>query len=62
MGEGGAGEVQKRYSRKGKLHEKKILARQLILKMFMLWPKKIHTRNLITKKKFLRLENSPPPS
>ena len=23
--------------------------------------KKIHTRNLITKKKFLRLENSPPP-
>ena len=30
----------------------------------MLRPKKIHTlpRNLITKKKFLRLENSPPPS
>ena len=27
----------------------------------MLWPKKIHTRNLITKKNFLRLENSPPP-
>ena len=26
----------------------------------MLWPKKIHTRNLIPKK-FLRLENSPPP-
>ena len=25
----------------------------------MLWAKKIHTRNLITKKKFLRLENSP---
>ena len=23
MGEGGAGEVQKKYSRKGKLHEKK---------------------------------------
>ena len=41
MGEGGAGEVQKKYSRKGKLHEKKkIQARQLILKMFMLWPKK----------------------
>ena len=29
-------------------------------KIFMLWPKKNHTRNLITKK-FLRLENSPPP-
>ena len=27
----------------------------------MLWPKKISTRNLITKKKFLRLEKSPPP-
>ena len=25
----------------------------------MLWPKKIHTRNLITEK-YLRLENSPP--
>ena len=33
MGKGrGAGEVQKKYSRKGKLNEKKILARQLILK------------------------------
>ena len=30
-------------------------------KIFMLWPKKIHTRNLVTKKKFVRLENSPPP-
>ena len=28
----GAGEVQKKYSRKGKLNEKKIHARQLILK------------------------------
>ena len=26
----------------------------------MLWPKKIHARSLITKKKFLWLENSPP--
>ena len=38
MGGGGAGEVPKKYSRKGKLHEKKIQARQLILKVFMLWP------------------------
>ena len=30
--EGGGGEVQKKYSRKGKLNEKKIYARQLILK------------------------------
>ena len=28
----------------------------------MLRPKKIHTRNLITKKKVLWLENSPPPT
>ena len=29
--------------------------------MFTLWPEKIHTRNLITKQNFLRLENFPPP-
>ena len=29
---GGAGEVQKKYSRKGKLNEKKFHARQLTLK------------------------------
>ena len=32
MGGGGAGEVKKKNSRKGKLNEKKILARQLTLK------------------------------
>ena len=32
MGGGGEGEVQKKYKRKGKLNEKKIHARQLILK------------------------------
>ena len=37
---GGAGEVPKKYLRKRKLNEKKIHARQLILKIFMLWPKK----------------------
>ena len=47
---GGAGEVQKKYSRKGKLNENKIHARQIILK-------KIHTRNLITKK----IPSTPPP-
>ena len=50
---GRGGEVQKKYSHKGKLNEKKYSCYGL---------KKIHTRNLITKKKkFLRLENSPPP-
>ena len=41
---------------------KKIRARQLILKRYSCYGlKKIHAINLITKKKFLRLENSPPP-
>ena len=48
---GGAGEVHKKNSRKGKLIEKNILARQLILKKYSCYSlKKIHTRNLMTKK------------
>ena len=39
---GGAGEVQKKYSRKGKLNKKKF--------MQPINPKKNHARNLITKK------------
>ena len=39
---------------------KKILARQLILKKYSCYGlKKIHTRNWITKKEFLRLEKLP---
>ena len=62
MGAGG-GEVQKKNSRKRKLNEKKFLhANQLILKKYSCYSlKKIHTRNFMTKKKFLRLENSPLP-
>ena len=57
----GAGKVPKKYSRKRKLTEKKIHARQLTLKNIpAMASKKIHTKNLITKK-FLWLENSPPP-
>ena len=41
----------------GKIKWKKIHARKLILKIFMLWPKK----NNENEKKFLRLENHPPP-
>ena len=51
MGGGGAGEVQKKYSRKGKLNEK-IHARQLILKIYSCY----------SLKKFLRLENTLIPS
>ena len=41
----------------GKIKWKKIHARKLILKIFMLWPKK----NNENEKKFLRPENPPPP-
>ena len=40
---------------------KKILARQLIIKIFMLWPKKNSFKDFDKEKKFLRFENSPPP-
>ena len=41
----------------GKIKWKKMHARKLILKIFMLWPKK----NNENEKKFLRPENPPPP-
>ena len=61
-GGGGAGEVQKKYSRKGKLHEKKFLHwRHLILKYIHAMPlKKNSYKEFDNEKKFLRLENSPP--
>ena len=37
---GGAGEVQKKYSRKGKLNEKNPCTPSNAKKIFMLWPKK----------------------
>ena len=40
---------------------KKILARQLTLKIFMLWPKKNSYKEFDNERKFLRVENSPPP-
>ena len=53
VGGGAAGEVQKKYLRTEKLDEKKIHARQLALKnIHAMAYKKIHTRNLITTKKF----------
>ena len=62
MGGGGGGRRTKKKFAQGKVKWKKILARQLILKKCSCYSlKKIHTRNLMTKKKFLRLENSPPP-
>ena len=55
----GAKYKKKMYSRKGKLNEKNSCTPINPKKIFMLWPKKkIHARNLITKKKLLRLENS----
>ena len=58
MGGGGGGEVEKKYSRKGKLNEKNSCNPKKYLCYGL---KAIHSRTLIRKKKFLRLENSPPP-
>ena len=49
-GGGWGGEVQKKYSHKGKLNEKNSCTPINPKKILILWPKKIHTRNLITKK------------
>ena len=50
-GGGGAGEIQKKEFAQGKIKRKKILARQLTRKnIHAMAKKKIHTRNLITKK------------
>ena len=55
--------TKKKISRKGKLNEKKILARQLTLKKYSCYgPKKIHTRNLITKKNFCGSKIPLPPN
>ena len=58
---GGAVEVQKKYSRKGKLNEKNSCTPINPKKIFMLWPKKNSYKEFDNEKKFLRLENSPPP-
>ena len=47
---GGAGEVQKKYSRKAKLNEKNLCTLINSKKYSCYALKKIHTRNLITKK------------
>ena len=59
---GGAGEVQKKNSRKGKLNEKNSCSPINPKKIFMLWPKKNSYKEFDNEKKFLRLENSPPPN
>ena len=61
MGRGGGGGrgKQKKYSREGKLNEKNSCT-PINPKTYSFYGlRKIHTRNLIKKKKFLRLKNSP---
>ena len=61
MGGGGAGSPKKKNSRKGKLNEKNSCTPINPKKIFMLWPKKNSRNQFDKEKKFLRLENSPPP-
>ena len=57
---GGGGEVSKKYSRKGKLNEKKIHTRQLTIKKHLCYGLKKSYKEFDNEKKHLRLENSPP--
>ena len=61
----GAGRSTKKIFAQGKIKFKKIHPRQLILKKYLcyglLWPKKNSYKEFDNEKKFLRLENSPPP-
>ena len=60
-GRGGRAKYKKKYSRKGKLKEKDSCTPINPKKYSCYDLKTIHTSNLITKKKFLRLENLPSP-
>ena len=62
MGGGGAVEVQKKLRARENLIKKNSCTPINRKKYSCKGLKKIHTRNLITKKKFLRIENSPPPA
>ena len=59
----GGDEVQKEYSRKGKLNKMKKKSWTPInpKKIFMLWPKKNSYEKFGNEKKFLSPKNSPPP-
>ena len=52
---------KKIYSCKGKLNEKKFVHANYPQKIFMLWAKKNSYKEFDNEKKFLLLENSPPP-
>ena len=59
---GGGGAKYKEIFAKGKLNEKKNHAHQLILKKYSCYGlKKIHTRNLVTKKIPAARKSPPPP-
>ena len=54
--------TKKKYSRKGKLNEKKIHARQLTLEKYSCYGLKLKfMKEFDNEKKFPRLKNSPPP-
>ena len=63
MGGRGASEVQKKYSRKGKLNEKNSCTPINPKKIFILWPKKNSYKEFDNKKNSCEKfpEHSPPP-
>ena len=58
---GGAGEVQKKYSRKGKLNEQNSCTLILPSKIFMLWPKKNSYKEFDNEQNSCRSKIPPPP-
>ena len=60
-GWGGAGEVQKKYSRKGKLNEQNSCTLILPSKIFMLWPKKNSYKEFDNEQNSCRSKIPPPP-
>ena len=58
---GGGGEVRKINSCKGRVREK-IHAQRVAQKNVLAYGKNIPAREILAKKIFLRLENSPPPT
>ena len=60
MGAGGEARHKNIFAQ-GKIKWKNILHANLSYKIFMLWPKKNSYKEFDNVKKFLRLENSPPP-
>ena len=58
----GGGEVPKKIFAQGKIKRKRVHTRQLTAKKYLCYGLKKSDKEFDNEKKFLRLENSPPPT